>query len=268
MLTLTSPFYFRLLPGIRRSHEWGVMPWHWYFTSALPRALHAAYALAPLGALLERRVQAPLAVALAFVLLYSNLGHKEVRFLFPVLPLWNLAAAAAVQRVWLGRRKSAIRRLLLLALAGALAAGLALTVVTAAASRHNYPGGDALRQLYSLAVADAAAAAAQGRELRVHIGVAAAMTGVSRFGEAGPPWSYCKAEGLSNEQLWQRRYDFLLTDQAEVQGYKQLAAVQGFQRLRLSGVSPSAALKGLLQNQLPLQVETAPRVFIQRHLGL
>ncbi|EFN54879.1 hypothetical protein CHLNCDRAFT_8393, partial [Chlorella variabilis] len=227
---------------LNKSHEWGVMPAHWYFTSALPRALHAAYALAPLGALLERRVRPPLAVGLAFVLLYSNLGHKEVRFLFPVLPLWNLAAAAAVQRAWVGRGKSAARRLLLLVVGGALAAGLALTLVTAAASRHNYPGGAALRQLHSLAAADAAAAAAQGRQLRVHVGVVPAMMGVSRFGEVGEPWSYCKEEGLDPGQLAKRRYDFLLTDQPAVQGYAQLAAAHGFRRLSLRVRSPAAAL--------------------------
>ena len=54
------------------------MPWGWYFTSALPRALHGAYLLAPLGAALDRRARPLFAVALGFVLLYSNLGHKEV----------------------------------------------------------------------------------------------------------------------------------------------------------------------------------------------
>ncbi len=55
------------------------MPWGWYFTSALPRALHGAYLLAPLGAALDRRARPVFAVALLFVVLYSNLGHKEVR---------------------------------------------------------------------------------------------------------------------------------------------------------------------------------------------
>ena len=54
------------------------MPWGWYFASALPRALHGVYLLAPLGAWLDSRARPLFGVALLFVLLYSNLGHKEV----------------------------------------------------------------------------------------------------------------------------------------------------------------------------------------------
>lgn len=63
----------------RRSKDWGVMPWHWYFTSVLPRALMAAMPLTCVGAGLERRVRPLVAAAAAFVVLYSFLGHKEVR---------------------------------------------------------------------------------------------------------------------------------------------------------------------------------------------
>ena len=61
-----------------RSSEWGVMPPHWYFSSALPRALLGALPLALLGGILERRVRPSLAIALVFVGLYSALPHKEV----------------------------------------------------------------------------------------------------------------------------------------------------------------------------------------------
>jgi alpha-1,6-mannosyltransferase len=41
-----------------RSHEYGVSPWHWYFTSALPRALLGTLLLVPLGLLrLQPRAQ-------------------------------------------------------------------------------------------------------------------------------------------------------------------------------------------------------------------
>jgi len=61
-----------------RSGEWGIMPFHWYFSSALPRALLGAYPLAVLGLLWEPRVRPRVLLVVAYVLLYSFLPHKEV----------------------------------------------------------------------------------------------------------------------------------------------------------------------------------------------
>ena len=63
---------------VGRSSEWGVMPAHWYFSSALPRALLGALPLVLVGATLEHRVRPAAFIALAFVALYSFLPHKEV----------------------------------------------------------------------------------------------------------------------------------------------------------------------------------------------
>ena len=116
-----------------KSEEWGVSPWHWYLTSAIPRALNVAVIFAFVGltgarvpheemlelraavAEKERRSGPPLlrkialeyvyideeigllwyyiSPAIIFVALYSLLPHKELRFVFPALPLLNLAAA-------------------------------------------------------------------------------------------------------------------------------------------------------------------------------
>ena len=115
-----------------RSAEWGTSPGHWYLTSALPRSLLLAYPLSfvvskhpPLretppslpkktktkkqknkktkkllppppfhyqGAVLERRARPVFVCASFFVATYSLLPHKELRFIFPALPLFNACA--------------------------------------------------------------------------------------------------------------------------------------------------------------------------------
>lgn len=90
--TRSSPHFISLEPYlkaqlcVRRSSEWGVMPAHWYFSSALPRALLGALPLALVGVVLERRVRPTAAIAVAFVALYSFLPHKEVGHFLLRLP--------------------------------------------------------------------------------------------------------------------------------------------------------------------------------------
>uniref|UniRef100_M1D2X6 Mannosyltransferase n=1 Tax=Solanum tuberosum TaxID=4113 RepID=M1D2X6_SOLTU len=85
---------------LNRSSEWGTHPFHWYFTSALPRSLLAAYPLFLLGVLLDRRVFFYILPVLSFVLLYSKLPHKELRFIISSIPVFNFAAAIAASRLY------------------------------------------------------------------------------------------------------------------------------------------------------------------------
>ena len=74
------------------------MPFLWYFYSALPRSLLGALPLAVVGvAVTGRRLAKVVAVALVFVLLYSFLPHKELRFIIYAVPLFNLAAALGLK---------------------------------------------------------------------------------------------------------------------------------------------------------------------------
>jgi alpha-1,6-mannosyltransferase len=207
-------------------------------------------------------------VALGFVALYSNLGHKELRFLLPVLPLWNVAAAAGVAQLWRRARRGAPAWRLAGAAAGAaLAAGAAAAALTAAASAANYPGGAALQTLHALGAQHAKQALSAGGNVTVHIDVLPAMTGVSRFGERGPPWVYSKQEGLSERQLRKAGFDYLLSGTPEVAGYRRVGAADGFAGVRLRGGAPAAALRGALRGQLPVQVATAPAVYIHAKIG-
>ena len=103
-----------------KSSNWGTEPWHWYFTSALPRSCLAAYPLAILspmalslmlrgvcgrvqGTAAASRFEAAMCVlvpALAFVSLYSFLPHKELRFIFYAVPALNVAAALWMGALW------------------------------------------------------------------------------------------------------------------------------------------------------------------------
>lgn len=211
-----------------RSAEWGTQPAHWYWTSALPRALHCALALAALGASRRgeagRACRACLGLGAAFVGLYSLLPHKELRFLFPALCLFNVAAAggAAGLLAWAGRRERGVdsqdaasgrlsdragrerstffdgksrktacsgatcRQIFVRsALAGMLLLSLAYVALCLRVSGLNYPGGVALQTLHDLHDRGAFARPASHEPLRVHIDVLAAMTGVSRFLERG-----------------------------------------------------------------------------------
>jgi len=231
---------FNLLDG--RSSEWGTQPAHWYLSSALPRALLGGAPLVPLGALLERRLRPACAAALLYVALYSLLAHKELRFLFPILPLANAAAAAALAALHRGRRKSLLRALLFLCALGLCAATLAGKAVMTAAAAWNYPGGWALLQLHSR---HGAACAAAATPCLVHVDVLPAMTGVSRFGEAAG-FRYDKTEGLPLAAL--ARFDFLLSARTAVPGFA------------LEHAEPSYAGLSLRQ----LRMLTQPSVYVHR----
>lgn len=239
-------------------------PPFWYFTSALPRALHAAFPLAFLGAVLDRRARPALLIALGFVALYSNLGHKELRFLFPALPLLNLSAAAALSKLYTARIASYLRKLFFVGAVAAVLAGTATAALGTVASVHNYPGGHAIAALHNIGAKDAARAASLGRNLSVHISVLPAMTGVSRFGEAGAPWTYSKEEGLSSKQLRRLGFDYLMSSEPAMPGFSQVGLVDGFAGLELVGRRPAAMLAALMRGESPVRVKTAPAVYIHR----
>jgi len=245
-------------PTSGRSSAWGTSPAHWYFTSALPRALLGALPLAPLGFALEPRVRWPGALALLYVSLYSGLPHKELRFLLPVVPLFNLCAACGGAQLLgmasgggggggppRGLMARILRRAPALTLAGLLAISAAGSAVMLRASALNYPGGYAFEQLHAAGLPPG----------RVHVGNLAATTGVSRFGERrGEGWSYSKEEGLAQEELAARGFDYLVTELKGLPEYEEVGApAQGFTGL-------SIGLPGLT-------FRTAPMVHVLRRAG-
>ena len=91
-----------------RSHEWGTYPFSWYFTDALPRAIGIWTPFVVFGAATNGKVRVVALVALSFVTAYSFLPHKELRFVFPALPLCDACAAVGAAEAY--RRLSELRR--------------------------------------------------------------------------------------------------------------------------------------------------------------
>ena len=205
---------------------------------------------------MDRRARPALTCACFFVATYSLLPHKELRFVLPANPLFNACAGVAVDRCVFralgasARKKtdgdtsddtSATRRmkgavptrvLPALAVFGLWALSVAAHFVFAIAARKNYPGGVAFARLH-----------ARDREGRgfdpgsVHVDAAAAMTGVSRFGESaddGAGWVYSKEEGLAPSELASRGFQYLVSGSGSVPGYEVVEAVEGFKGLAVT----------------------------------
>lgn len=231
---------------LNKSKEWGVSPMWWYFTTALPKMLHTSYPLSFVGAAVDRRARAMMFVAVGYTALYSLLAHKEVRFLFPTLPLWNMSAAiglcSVLQR---GGKAGAIARTICVL---SMACGIAVTFMSSFASYDNYPGAKGLKNL--IAHIESVKPPDPTRTITtditsVHIDTLAATSGVSRFFEndLDGTVAFSKEEGVGLDAYQTRGFDYLLNEHAAVPGYVLVRPVQAFGGVRVD----AGALRTLRQ---------------------
>ena len=235
-----------------KSSDWGTSPWHWYFTSAIARGMLASYFFVPVSLVhwtvaVQRKGKtsvwkslflirpagidwssvALFAPVIAFLSLYSFLPHKELRFILPVFPMLALAAAMGISKLWRTSAKvkaSALGAAFRAGIVAAIACSFVLSSIFFLASRENYPGGHALRKLHS--------EFEPHPKHVVHIAVPAAMTGVSRFGQAAG-WQYSKTENLQDDSKEYDEFTHLLTADADLlrDQFRTVAAIEGFDRV-------------------------------------
>lgn len=188
-----AAFRFNAVEG--HASEWGVEPWHYYFTSALPRLfggnLLVFASCLPLALLrLGPAARTLVMPSLLFVAFYSLLPHKETRFVLYVVP--PLTAAASLGADWVSQRRAkalaykVATAMLVLSVAVSFAASTAMLAI----SSLNYPGGEALAFVKELAARDVEARyhSSSSPTVAIHTDVLSCMTGVSLFGQhAGDP---------------------------------------------------------------------------------
>ena len=221
--------------GANRSHEYGTKPFLWYAYSALPRMLLIAYPLSVYGFTQERRCRSAFTIASFFVFAFSFLGHKELRFLFPVLPLFNFCGACGMHRLTLNRKKG--KNVVILhafAWVGILVSSAISIGVFANASIANYPGGEALAVFHELNPEHNTLG-----HVRIHIDDHCAQTGASRFGQAYHDHNvilYNKRQDHEHEghlhamlhDDGSRGHDWLINEYKKMPGYEIMRNITGF----------------------------------------
>ena len=253
-------FIFNILHG--QSTNWGTQPWHFYFTSALPRLLFNPlnyYLCIPLTLaipILRGPALDILLPNLAFIAIYSIQPHKEWRFIIYAVPPLLAVAAAGASWIWTRRSKTLVYRFLSYALLASTLASFLASFAMLAVSRLNYPGAAALNRLHELAVPR------ESSVVRVHMDPLSCMTGVTRFlqypslpspdRQSGTTtmWLYDKTENqttLLSPTFWSS-FDYALTESPStvLGNWTTIATINGFAGVKL--LRPGDAVNGIYKS--------------------
>lgn len=225
-------FYYNTIMG--KSADWGTSPPAWYFVNALPRLLlnpMTIFVCIPLalGVKATQRTSQDILIShLAFIGLYSLLPHKEWRFIIYSIPAFTAVASAGASWIWTRRTKTLVYRVLSFALVvttlGSMFASFGLLLV----SSLNYPGGEALQRLQQIETSTG---------MSVHLDNLSCQTGVTRFLQTQPSWTYDKTEdkeSLLDPVFWQQ-FDYVLAEDPKriIGSWQVVDTVKGFSGITL-----------------------------------
>lgn len=232
-----------------KSADWGVMPWHWYLSVAIPKLLLTQIVSFGFGALshqprlkvFDQRVSDLLFIVVSFVFLYSFLPHKELRFLFPVIPAINVVNALGLAKMCSSIYKSELKNLCFLALGICVLFSSCLgSVAGLYASCKNYPGAEALN-LFNSKYTEMQVSDPELPVPYLHIDTLASQTGVSRFLELNSNWTYSKEENLTDQE--KLKFTHLISEKSFVEGFNLLTPVKGFHRINWKAAKVELAEK-------------------------
>ncbi|CAG4986484.1 unnamed protein product [Colias eurytheme] len=241
-------FWFNTV--MNKSSDWGTSPFLWYFYSALPRGLGPSIILIPVGLYLDKRI-VPIGVsAFVYILLFSFLPHKELRFIIYVFPLLNVSSAITCSYVYIRRTKAPIYELLFWGLMIIIICNMVFTATLVMVAMTNYPGGVAITRFHKLLKNDP--------YVHVHISNLAAQTGVTRFTQIHDQWTYSKNESLSSEEL--QGYTHLLVEAKS----KYSPSVKAFAQTHsvLDSIDSFSQIAMNYRLIPPIKIKTKPALFI------
>ncbi|XP_075983130.1 alg12 alpha-1,6-mannosyltransferase [Anticarsia gemmatalis] len=235
---------------LNKSSDWGTSPFLWYIYSALPRGLGPSLVLIPVGLFLDKRMIQYAAPAFVYILLYSFLPHKELRFIIYVFPLLNMASAAACSYIYIRRTKAPIFELLFWGTIVIIIGNIIISVAFTLVAMTNYPGGVAITRFHKLLKNEP--------YVHLHICNLAAQTGVTRYTQIHDQWMYSKNESLLPEQL--QEYTHLLIEakskySAKLKYFSQTHAI-------LDSIESFSQVAMNYKLMPPVRIKTKPAIFI------
>jgi alpha-1,6-mannosyltransferase len=242
-------FYYNTILG--KSADWGTSPPTWYFVNALPRLLLNPMTLVvciPLSIGVkstQRTSQDILMPHLAFIAVYSLLPHKEWRFIVYSVPAFTVVASAGASWIWTRRAKTIVYRTLSLALVATTFVSFVASLGLMLISSLNYPGGAALQRLHHIEI---------GPGKSVHLDNLACQTGVTRFLQTQPTWTYDKTEGdesLLDPVFWQQ-FDYVIAEDPKriIGSWQVVDTIKGFAGVTLRPSDGEMHSQGLSSNDL------------------